>query len=424
MIKMTRFPSVKAVGLAAVLIAAAGGLYVSQAGAQPPAPAATPPAAATPAPARGAQPAAPPPSTFESMLTARAAKRTQPAGPALKGECPAGFQIKEGLNTGFTHEGMQRAFVVYPPVGGSGPAPVWVPLTGTIESTNQNLTRPQSGNNSELAKSGYLVLGPVRQCSNQNPDDTSPANCNGGGRNGWNWRPWNEGRASSAEGDKWKNDAGPDVRFLEAMVRCAATKWPVDSRRMYLGGISSGGTLTNRSLLFNSAFWAGGSPMSGEWYITKDDGSPLTFDQGREAMAASPNKIHQGRVGPFPLRATVSPMIVVTVWGGYTDTYSCPPLCADYRPSTMAGGNYFSAQKNVVHIACTHDRGHRWPNTNTDAFNLWLLNTMSSHPKGANPASFVMTPPPIGYTCRRGPYIDHYPTGPEAPAAAPAGRAN
>ena len=31
--------------------------------------------------------------------------------------------------------------------------------------------------------------------------------------------------------------------------------------------------MTNRALLFASKFWAGGLPISGEWYVTKDDGT-------------------------------------------------------------------------------------------------------------------------------------------------------
>ena len=63
---------------------------------------------------------------------------------ALKGECPAGYEVKEGLNTDFPHAGMSRAFFVHPAKGIAGPAPVWVPLTGTMESTFQNLNVARS----------------------------------------------------------------------------------------------------------------------------------------------------------------------------------------------------------------------------------------------------------------------------------------
>src|SRR5690606_3181780 len=65
--------------------------------------------------------------------------------------CPSGYEIKAGLNTDFPHAGQLRAFVVYPPENASGPVPVWVPLTGSVESTTANLTVARSGANALLA---------------------------------------------------------------------------------------------------------------------------------------------------------------------------------------------------------------------------------------------------------------------------------
>ena len=102
--------------------------------------------------------------------------------------------------------------------------------------------------------------------------------------------------------------------------------------------------MTNRALTFRSDFWAGGLRVSGEWYVTSDDGTGLTFDVGRAAVQANPAEIFQGRVGPLPLRAELNPMIVITVWGGPNDLWRCSGvLCADYRPSTQAAFNYFSS---------------------------------------------------------------------------------
>ena len=324
--------------------------------------------------------------------------------------CPDGFTPREGLNTNFPHEGMMRAFVVASAKGATGPAPTWVPLTGTVESTNANLTVPRSGANALMADQGFTVIGPVRQCAEQDPN-AGRGQCDGPGSNGWNWKPWNDGRAGNADGEKWKNDAGPDSRFFEAMVRCVGTAFPLDAKRLYVGGISAGGTVTNRALTFNSDFWAGGMPISGEWYVSNDDGSPLSFNDARQAVITNPAKIHQGRIGPYPLPKSVSPMIVVTVWGGEKDLWDCGPplgLCADYRPSTQAGANYFASMPNVVHVACSSTHGHMWPQINTQAFNAWALKTMASHPKGTNPKAFRLTPPPEGYSCKLGAYTDHY----------------
>lgn len=332
---------------------------------------------------------------------------------SIKWECPANYEVKAGLNKDFPHKGLNRAFVVYPPETVSGPAPVWVPITGTVESTNDNLTVPRSGANSLMARHGYMVIGPVRVCSNQDHTARSPA-CNGPGSNGWNWNPWYEGRAGNAEGEKWKTDEGPDSSFLVAMVKCVGTKYKLDSRRLFLGGISSGGTMTNRALMFRSDFWAGGLPISGEWYVSAKDGAALSFEAARTEVAEAPTAIHQGRVGPYPLPERIGPMIVITVWGGEKDLWNCTRpdgtrfLCADYRPSTQAGSNYFSSKSNVVHVACTAGHGHMWPQVNTQAFNLWALTTLSSHPKGSNPKDFKLTPPPEGYSCRLGQFTGLY----------------
>lgn len=172
--------------------------------------------------------------------------------------------------------------------------------------------------------------------------------------------------------------------------------------------------MTNRALLFNSDFWAGGLPISGEWYVTRDDGSALSFNDGRAFVAADPKKVVQGRIAPLPLPRRLGPLIVITVWGGERDLWDCGPplgLCADYRPSTQAGSNYFSAQPDVVHVACSTTHGHSWPQVRTQEFNRWALATLASHPKGTPRSAFRLTPPPQGYKCQLGRFTDHYPQG-------------
>jgi poly(3-hydroxybutyrate) depolymerase len=344
-----------------------------------------------------------------SLLIAFAFDPSASASPSGDWNCPPGFTPQAGLNVNFPSDGAQRAFVVVEPKGQTGPAPVWVPMTGTVEATNWNLHVLRSGNNANLAEAGFMVIAPIRECAGQDPD-LAAGPCNGPGRNGWSWTPWHDGRAPSAAGDPYKTDAGPDVRFLEAMVRCVGTKWPLDRKRLYLGGISAGGTMTNRALLFDSKFWAGGLPISGEWYIVNDDGSSVNFDEMRRMVAKEPEKIWQGRVGPDPLPRQLDPMIVLTLWGGEHDLWDCGPgvgLCSDYRPTTQVASNYFSSIPGVVHVACSATHGHMWPQVNTEAFNLWALKTLASHPKGSS-QSFELIDPPAGYKCQTGRYTDHY----------------
>lgn len=269
-----------------------------------------------------------------------------PAAAAVAWQCPDGYQVHEGLNVDFPHKGLKRSFWVYPPHDDASAAPVWVPLTGTVESTNDNLTSARSGANALMAQQGFMVIGPVRQCAEGDPAYAGPR-CNGLGADGWIWKPWNEGRAPGADGDKWKHDAGPDASFFQAAIRCVGTKWKLDPDRFYIGGISSGGTMANRALLFDSDFWAGGMPISGEWYVTGDDGAGLSFNDARALVAAHPAKIVQSRAGPYPLPERLGSLIVITVWGGERDMWNCGPsigLCADYRPATQAGSNYFGSQ--------------------------------------------------------------------------------
>jgi poly(3-hydroxybutyrate) depolymerase len=341
------------------------------------------------------------------------AAAAETAGRAWTPACPASFVPAPGVNTGFPTPTGARSFSLNLPADLAAPRPVWVPLTGSVESTNENLDA--RGGNRKLTANGYIVIGPVRRCAGTVDGAGTAANggaCNTGGTGGWTWNPWNEGRAFGAAGDPWKIDEGPDSQFLEAIIKCVATKYPVDQRRLFVGGISSGGTMTNRALTFRSDFWAGGMPISGEWYVTRDDGTSWgadDFSARRAAVAAAPTKIYQGRVGPFLLKTALDPMIVITVWGGNTDLWNCgTTLCADYRPTTQVGSNYFSSMPNVVHVACSATHGHQWPTVNRDAFNLWALTTLSSHPKGTPKADFVLTPPPAGYTCKLGVYTDHY----------------
>ena len=327
---------------------------------------------------------------------------------SLSGECPANYHVKPGLNVNFPIDGTMRAFVIVPPTNLKKPVPVWLPLTGTVESTNDNLRVARSGANALMAEKGFMVIGPIRECANQDPDLRAGA-CNGPGINGWNWRPWSEGRASGPDGDRWRNDEGPDSRFLIAVVRCVAKSYPLDARRLFVGGISSGGTMTNRALTFRSDFWAGGLPISGEWYVTQDDGAALSFDAARETVRADPTKIFQGRIGPLPLKSELSPIIVITVWGGENDTWKCSGvLCADYRPSTQAASNYYSSTPGVVEVSCSSTHGHMWPQIHTQEFNFWALTTLASFPKGSRVADFHLSSPPEGYNCKLGRFTDHY----------------
>lgn len=315
-----------------------------------------------------------------------------PGSEALEGECPAGFEPKEGDNVNFADPSGMRQFVVKVPSANEAPAPLFVSLTGTVESTNANLGA--RGNTQALTEKGWVVLGPVRRCSTS-PDDSGSA-CNGVGMDGWQWAPWNEG-AQQGSGMKWYQEVGPDALFLKAMVKCVATKWKIDAKRLFVGGISSGGTFANRLVTFQSDFWAGGMPISGEMYLDNPN-----------AVQMNPMAVQDGRCCPYPLDKSpeaLGPMIVISMWGGDTDTWPG----ANYRPSTQVFSNYMATQKNVVHLACSGDYGHMWPVPERDAYNAWFADIFAAFPKGSDPTGYTIPkPPPMSYSCKIGAYDDHY----------------
>lgn len=302
------------------------------------------------------------------------AAESSPNAEGWAATCPAGFAPQAGLNSGFQSDGAPRQFHVLLPDDLSTPRPVFVALTGTVQPETSFLS--QSGLD-QLPNSGWIVIAPVRTCATQGK------NCNGVGTegDGRNWEPWFDGHPDP------RHDEGPDVRFVESAVKCAAMKWKVDRRAIYIGGISAGGTFTNRALTYASDFFAGGVPSSGVWYpVNLKGGSP-------EGMCCK---------RPLPV---MDASIVITIWGGPRDKWPLdrdPPL-ANYGPETKISSQYFGSQPQVVHLACSGTHGHVWPAQMTQ----WLASTLLSHPKGADPAAFRMTDPPAGFSCVRGAYQDH-----------------
>lgn len=341
------------------------------------------------------------------------------AGPAgIVWECPSDYMPKPEFNRDYPTKGnngedVPRAFFLRLPKDMSTPRPVFVTLVGTVESTQAQLDNTGNGETGKMVDEGFVVIAPLRVCVNQNPTTTGMGTCESGQKDGWGWPPWNEGRVPGPEGEKWKTMEGADSLFFESLVKCVGKHYKLDPSRFYLGGVSSGGTMTNRAMTFRSDFWAGGLVMSGEWYVTGDDGVRPSFQDGVKLVMDAPTKIHQGACCPYPLKQELSPLIVVSVWGGDNDNWSCNGTpCADYRPSTQAASNYYSSLPNVVHVACSGTHGHSWLRGfpgGAHMFNKWALNMMAAMPKGQVPKDFKLpSPPPMGMKCQVGVYTDHY----------------
>jgi hypothetical protein len=296
-------------------------------------------------------------------------------GPALVGTCPDGFTPKAGSNVMFPsmndNIGMveQRQFEVRLPEDLSTPRPVILVLTGTEESTNASLDtnsgRGDGGMGLGVAwpAKGWIAVAPVRRCSRDANDGASASNCSVPGTQGFTWPPWNEG---AANGSRWVNEEGPDAVFFKEMIGCLAATWPVDASRLFVTGVSSGGTMTHRLLTYQSDFWAGGMPESGEWYANM-------------SLQGDSSAVVTGRCCPVPLRE-VSNLINISIWEGPNDTWPG----ADYRTSAQAASNYFTSDlaTDVIQISCNiMQGGHHWQYV--PGFNDWAEALFYSHPKGS-----------------------------------------
>lgn len=280
----------------------------------------------------------------------------------LEGSCPAGFAPQAGENTGFPSDGRERTFHVLLPDDLSQPRPLFVSLTGTVQ---KELDFARQSGLDRLPAEGWIVAAPVRTCSQNG------TNCSQVGSDGRIWEPWYDGSVVGS-----REDEGPDVRFVDAMVRCIAERWPVDARRVYVGGISAGGSFTNRSLTYDSGLFAGGVVASGNWY--------------------------EGYAAPSPPRR-MDPSIAIVIWGGPSDVWPPSAPIADYDPETRLAALYYAAQPDVLTVSCSGSHGHIWPTAMTP----WLVETLLAHPKGSDPADFRLTEPPAGFGCVLGPYQDH-----------------
>jgi poly(3-hydroxybutyrate) depolymerase len=323
----------------------------------------------------------------------------------LEGSCPENYKLEVGFNRDFPSAGLMRAFYVIPPPDTSKPMAVWVPLTGTEESTQQNLEVLRSGNNKAVAEGGYMVLGPVRICANQDPMVTNQG-CSGAGPEPYMYIPWRDGASQRQDTSQpvYKEE-GPDSVFFEDMIKCVAASYPIAKRKLYLGGISAGGSMTHRALTFNSDFWAGGVPISGEWRTSAKDGTVISGNQSETQMQGDPSGVYPGRTPPFPL-PTLDSMVVVTIRGGDNDTWPG----TFYKPDAQAASNFYASQANVVSVVCMGNWGHQWPKDQagdpdwTNRFNMWVVGLMASHPKGTPPSEFTLTDPPegAGFSCHIG----------------------
>jgi poly(3-hydroxybutyrate) depolymerase len=286
-------------------------------------------------------------------------------------DCPGAYATTppaDGLNAGFTSAGQERAFHLLRPTDGStGPRPLFLALTGTVQEERSFLTQSQLD---LLPAEGWIVVAPVRN------------------NNGILWPPWDAMRTPPIA-----DQPNPDLDFFGELITCLGAHEDVDARRVYVGGISIGGTMTNYVLQRRSDLFAGGIVGSGNFVTTQ------------------PND-------PQPLED----MVVVVAWGGDNDVWSgCSNgAMGDQADAQAAAGGdcvgsisfvedaarasqYYAGEEEVTQVACTMPLGHIWLTPATS----YMVAALLAHPKGMpDPYELPDDPPqPENLRCSTDPFV-------------------
>lgn len=265
--------------------------------------------------------------------------------------CPAsdGAQFHEtGHHEGFASGGQDRSFhLLLPEDEPTELRPLFVSLTGTVQE--EVAFMEQSGID-RLPDDGWVVVAPVRN------------------DNGLVWGPWDAMRTPDM------TQPNPDVDLVLDLVTCLLAHQPIDPDRVFVGGISIGGTMVNLLLRAHSDTFAGGVVGSGNFILTEP-------------------------AEPEPLDA----MTVVVAWGGDDDQWTgCPdgrmgaeyadePGCvsADFVADAGAAARFYDGEDDVAVVACTEDVGHIWISHATP----YWADLLAGRPKGTDTPLEVGDPP-------------------------------
>ena len=252
--------------------------------------------------------------------------------------CPDGFSadvLSTGHHTGFEVDGEDRSFSLYLPDNGAfaDGLPLFVALHGTGETGESFYGR--AGLN-EFVDQGVIVVAPD------------------GAGHGSIWPVWD---AQRLPGD---SAANPDLRFVEKLVGCISTSLETDEEKVFAGGHSAGGAMTNALLRQRPEMLAGGIAASGFFELT----------------GAAPGDMPQ------------TPLVTIVTWGGDNDTYQ-----GRTPDGTVIEGVHFSEQAamasrayeeaaSVEQFYCRGEqRGHVW----LSELNEWKLETLLAGPGAEGP---------------------------------------
>ncbi len=257
----------------------------------------------------------------------------EPLGGDPRTACPAAYASSApvaGDNTGFEVGGQPRRFLlIEPPASFEGPRPLFVGFNGTGETGKSFSDRAVL---EDFAAKGFVVLAPWSA------------------GNGTIWPVWD---SMHAEDDP--DTENPDLAFFDTLVACVGAHRPIDKNRLYIGGHSAGGIMTNYVLQRRSQLLAGGIVASGVFSLTS----------------------------PQPASALDETFALVT-WGGDNDEYSggaggvsVPSI--NFVEQASIASNFYEAESAVSQANCRgNDVGHAW----LDPLNGWFADVLLQHPKG------------------------------------------
>ncbi len=256
----------------------------------------------------------------------------EPLGGDPMTACPADYAPAApvaGDNQSFEVAGQSRRFhLIEPDASFTGPRPLFVAFNGTGETGKSFSDRAEL---EELAARGFVVVAPWSA------------------GNGTLWPVWDSMHAAD---DPDANN--PDLAFFDELVACLGAHKPIDKNRIYIGGHSAGGIMTNYVLQRRSELVAGGIVASGVFSLTS----------------------------PVP-PATLDDVFALVTWGGDNDEYSggaggvsVPSI--NFVEQASIASTFYDAQPNVSQANCRgNDLGHAWL-----PINDWFVDVLLAHPKG------------------------------------------
>lgn len=274
--------------------------------------------------------------------------------------CPANFAVNgpmPGNNHGYQVAGQARDIhVILPDFNAfQGPRPLFVAFNGTTEDGPEFAARAGL---EDFAARGFIVVAPSSV------------------GNGAIWPVWDAMHQPNTPHPENK-----DLALVDSLVQCMGGHYLVDKNRLYLGGHSAGGIMSNYMLQQRSELFAGGIVGSGIYDLTQPE-EPAPLDD----------------------------LFVIVTWGGDNDSYTgqtksgvaVPEI--NFVEQASLASQFYVGEPAVGQVHCHGDDfGHAWLSNINDT----MIDLLLAHPKGLSGAdgATVEPNPGAGVTCSAEPYM-------------------